>query len=134
MARRLICPIYSIDATTWFELPQVTAADLVLIEKIQGKLSGDPAAEHEIPKDGKSRGQRNSKTHLVAGGVEETKIKEDVRIAGIVRLINNDVEIVPRKLYYRDAAMKIQRNPDFKGIFIQLYCRRLTIHDRIGAR
>ena len=47
--------------------------------------------------------------------MEDFKIKEDVRIAGIIQLINKDVEIVPRKLYYRDAAMKIQKNADFKG-------------------
>lgn len=52
-------------------------------------------------------------------GVEDFKIKEDVRIAGIIQLINKDVEIVPRKLYYRDAAMKIQKNADFKGKFYQ---------------
>ncbi len=85
---------------------------MTVIEKIQGRLTGDPAFEHDVPKDG------NSKTHLIfilAGGIEETKVKEDVRIAGIIQLINNDVEIVPRKLYYRDAGMNIQKNADFAG-------------------
>jgi hypothetical protein len=30
------------------------------------------------------------------GGIEDFKIKEDVRIAGIIALINQDVDIVPR--------------------------------------
>ena len=49
-------------------------------------------------------------------GVEDQKIKEDVRIAGIIALINNDVEIVPRKMYYRDSNMNIRLNEGFKGI------------------
>lgn len=43
-------------------------------------------------------------------------MREDLRIAGIVTLINNDVEIVPRKLYYRDSNMAIKLNNDFKGV------------------
>ena len=48
----LLALLSSLDNTTWFELPQVSPSDLAAVEKIQGKLVGDPAAEHEIPKDG----------------------------------------------------------------------------------
>ena len=44
---------YSLDASTWFELPVVSPADIATCEKIQGRLTGDPAAEHDVPKDGK---------------------------------------------------------------------------------
>ncbi|KAJ3306678.1 Radial spoke head protein 9 [Kappamyces sp. JEL0829] len=93
---------YTLDNTTWFELPSVTPSALASVEKIQGRLLGDPAAEHDVPKE--------------TGGLEDFKIKEDVRIAGIIQLINHDVEIVPRKMYYRDSSMTIKHNPDFKGL------------------
>lgn len=51
----------------------------------------------------------------LAGGIEEAKIKEDVRMAGIIALINSDVEIVPRKMYYRNSGMQILKNEEFKG-------------------
>jgi radial spoke head protein 9 len=97
------------DYSTWLELPIATPEQLVSIEKIEGRLLGDPAAEHDVPKEGVF-------LNNLDGGVEGQKIKEDVRISGIIALINKDVEIVPRKMYYRDANMKICRNEGFKGI------------------
>jgi radial spoke head protein 9 len=44
---------YTQDNLTWLELPVVTPEQLVLIEKIQGRLMGDPAADHNVPKDGR---------------------------------------------------------------------------------
>jgi radial spoke head protein 9 len=84
-------------------LPVPTEQELECVDAIQGRLTGDPSFEHSVPK----------KT-----GTEEddVKVKEDVRIAGIVTIINRDVEIVPRKAYYRDSTMSIKKNPAFKGL------------------
>lgn len=71
---------------------------------------GDPAYEHTVARIN----EQDPEVNLV----NQVKIKEDVRIAGIVNLINHDVEIVPRKAYYRDARMQIVRNPTFTGIKI----------------
>jgi radial spoke head protein 9 len=101
---------YTLDLSTWLELPVVTEHDLEAIESIQSRLTGDPATEHVVPKKSKFT------TDIAGSEEEEQKIQEDVRIAGIIQLINNDVEIVPRKAYYRDSSMKIKPNLQFNGL------------------
>jgi hypothetical protein len=91
------------DLTTWFELPVPTENDIENIDTVQGRLMGDPGFEHIVPKKELTE-------------EEDVKVKEDVRIAGIVALINREVEIVPRKAYYRDATMKIKKNEAFTGL------------------
>ncbi|KAJ3308859.1 Radial spoke head protein 9 [Boothiomyces sp. JEL0838] len=93
----------ALDYITWFQLPDPTEKDLIAAEAIQGRLLGDPSAEHAIPQN-------------VLEPEQEPKMKEDMRISCIVRLINSDVEIVPRKAYYKDSNMIIKQNPHFKGL------------------
>ncbi|KAJ3322234.1 Radial spoke head protein 9 [Boothiomyces sp. JEL0866] len=93
----------SLDYITWFQLPEPTEKELIAAESIQGRLLGDPSVDHAVPPNPLEPEQ-------------EPKMKEDLRISCIVRLINSDVEIVPRKAYYKDSNMVIKQNPDFKGL------------------
>ncbi|KAJ3272127.1 Radial spoke head protein 9 [Terramyces sp. JEL0728] len=85
------------------QLPDPSEKDLKAAGTIQGRLLGDPSTEHAIPANPQEPEQ-------------DTKMKEDVRIASIIRLINSEVEIVPRKSYYKDSNMAIKQNPAFKGL------------------
>jgi len=46
---------------------------------------------------------------------EKEPINEEKRLSGVIKMINNDVEIVPRGAYYQDRLKRIHFNYKFKG-------------------
>ncbi|KAJ3107522.1 Radial spoke head protein 9 [Phlyctochytrium planicorne] len=102
---------YSVDMTTWLQLPEVTPEDMDLIEQIRGRFTGDLAYEYSF-------GEENDGEEKPDGAATETKrtINEERRLAGTIALMNFECEIVPRGAYYRDATHKLSINPMFKGL------------------
>ncbi|KAJ3194769.1 Radial spoke head protein 9 [Irineochytrium annulatum] len=100
---------YSLDLTSWLQLPEVSSDDMVKIEKLTGRFTGDPAFEY-------SNGSEDEQEERKEGEPEKPKVNEEKRLAGIVALINYEVEVVPRGAFYRDAMHKLDYNPMFKGL------------------
>ncbi|KAI8893148.1 hypothetical protein BC833DRAFT_609416 [Globomyces pollinis-pini] len=98
---------YTLDYVNWFQLPIVSPKDAEHCSIIQGKFIGDPSFEHTVPTESNSG---------VLAGTPDVKVKEEIRLAATISMINNDTEIVPRKAYYRDTNWIIKQNPEFKGL------------------
>ena len=52
---------------------------------------------------------------------EKEPINEEKRLSGVIKMINYDVEIVPRGAYYQDRLRNILSNEKFKGKFLNEY-------------
>ncbi|KAJ3101901.1 Radial spoke head protein 9 [Phlyctochytrium bullatum] len=103
---------YSVDMTSWLQLPEVQPEDMELIEKIRGRFMGDLAYEYSFG------GEEPEGEEPKPEGTEKPKksISEEKRLAGTIALMNYEAEIVPRGAYYRDATHKLSLNPLFKGL------------------
>ncbi|KAI9140145.1 radial spoke head protein 9 [Paraphysoderma sedebokerense] len=93
--------MYSLDAFNWVQLPEVTTEQVKQVSELKPRFLGDPAFEYQI-----------------AVGTEDDKavITEETRLRAVIQLINEDVSIVPRGAYYKDATNTVQINRSFQGL------------------
>ncbi|KAJ3409980.1 hypothetical protein CcCBS67573_g00358 [Chytriomyces confervae] len=97
---------YSVDLTNWLQLPEVTPEDMLMIDKINKKFTGDPSFEYTLVTE-ETEGEEKAKGQSV---------NEEKRLSGVIQLMNYEVQIVPRGAYYRDGSLTLQLNPMFKGL------------------
>ncbi|ORX42803.1 hypothetical protein BCR32DRAFT_214297, partial [Anaeromyces robustus] len=93
---------YSTDTITWLQLPEITEEELKDISQIYSRFIGDPSYEYQLPNPNQPQ--------------EKEPINEEKRLSGVIKMINYDVEIIPRGSYYQDRLKKIHFNYKFKGL------------------
>ncbi|KXS17171.1 hypothetical protein M427DRAFT_68591 [Gonapodya prolifera JEL478] len=98
---------YSMDASTWLLLPEVTTEEVKATRKISQRFTGDIAFEYTVGDEVASETPDSS---------PKTVLNEEKRLSAFIRLINNDCEIVPRGAFYKDAMNSVQLNPSFVGL------------------
>lgn len=106
---------YSIDQVNWLQLPDVTPSEMEAIEKITKKFTGDPAFEFSTAASSENEGEIPAESSAEAAS-NPVIVNEEKRLAGVVLNINYDVQVVPRGAYFRDATLKLDRNPLFTGL------------------
>jgi radial spoke head protein 9 len=104
---------YSTDTITWLQLPEITEDELKDISEIYSRFIGDPSYEYQL----QSQIPQNNQQILEEDNLQEKEpINEEKRLSGVIKMINYDVEIVPRGAFYQDKLKKIHYNDKFHGL------------------
>ncbi|KAL6631458.1 hypothetical protein U3516DRAFT_619220 [Neocallimastix sp. 'constans'] len=104
---------YSTDTITWLQLPEITDEELKDISEIYSRFIGDPSYEYQLQNQ---TPQNNQQILEDENAQEKEPINEEKRLSGVIKMINYDVEIVPRGAYYQDRLRNILSNEKFKGL------------------
>jgi len=104
---------YSTDTITWLQLPEITDDELKDITEIHSRFIGDPSYEYQLSNSVPQSNQQQLDDENLQ---EKEPINEEKRLSGVIKMINYDVEIVPRGAYYQDRLKNIHINDKFKGL------------------
>jgi len=107
---------YSTDTITWLQLPEVTEEELKDISDIYSRFIGDPSYEYQLTNQSSNNQQQQQLQQDEENQQEKEPINEEKRLSGVIKMINYDVEIVPRGAYYQDRLKNIHFNYKFKGL------------------
>ncbi|KAL1494608.1 hypothetical protein ABEB36_010180 [Hypothenemus hampei] len=121
---------YSTNGINWGLLPQPTKNGLTLTPLCTTRFQGDPALVIDIliEKDEISLGES-------LRGPEVRKLKEEDRLASLVRIIMNEAAVVPRGVNYQRPDGVVVENLSFDGLST-LESREISsfLHNRAPTR
>jgi radial spoke head protein 9 len=101
--------------STWLQLPDITEEEAVRLDAYTGRFVGEPGFEF-------GEGQREGEAEEAG---QKPAMTEEKRLTAVIKQIDQDVQIVPRGAYYRDALHKINVNQLSKGtsVLFNIYSR-----------